>query len=46
MLAVDPTDFQEVMGNLIDNAHKWAKTMIRIESRLGLLGTPSMASKR
>ena len=35
MLAVDPTDFQEVMGNLIDNAHKWAKTMIRIESRLG-----------
>ena len=34
MLAVDRTDFQEIMGNLIDNAHKWAKTKVRIESRL------------
>lgn len=34
MLAVDRTDFQEIMGNLIDNAQKWARTKVRVQSRL------------
>lgn len=34
MLAVDRADFNELMGNLIDNAHKWAHSIVRIESRL------------
>ena len=33
MLAFDRSDFNELMGNLIDNAHKWARTSVRIESR-------------
>ena len=34
MLGVDRADFNEMMGNLIDNAHKWANSRIRIESRI------------
>jgi signal transduction histidine kinase len=28
---MDPDDFGEVMGNLLDNARKWAKTQVRVE---------------
>jgi signal transduction histidine kinase len=34
MLALDRTDFHEIMGNLIDNAHKWARTKVRVQGRL------------
>jgi signal transduction histidine kinase len=34
MLPFDRTDFHELMGNLIDNAHKWAHTKVKIGSRL------------
>ena len=33
-LVVDRADFSELMGNLIDNAHKWAHSSVRVESRL------------
>ena len=32
-LAVDRSDFNELMGNLIDNAHKWARSCVRVESK-------------
>lgn len=31
--AVDATDFDELMGNLLDNAHKWAKSTVSVRSR-------------
>jgi signal transduction histidine kinase len=36
-VAMDPHDFGEVMGNLLDNARKWARTrvVIRVERALG-----------
>ena len=30
---VDGVDFDELMGNLIDNAHKWAKSTVSVTSR-------------
>jgi signal transduction histidine kinase len=33
-LTVDPTDFDELMGNLIDNAHKWARSKVLVQSRI------------
>jgi signal transduction histidine kinase len=38
-LAVDGSDFHELMGNLIDNAQKWAKTEVRITSSRTLNAT-------
>lgn len=34
MLGVDQADFNEMMGNLIDNAQKWARSKIRLHSRI------------
>ena len=34
MLGIDQADFNELMGNLIDNAQKWARTRIKIQSRI------------
>ena len=34
MLGIDQADFNELMGNLIDNAQKWARTKIKIHSRI------------
>ncbi|MEQ1696219.1 MAG: HAMP domain-containing sensor histidine kinase [Hyphomicrobiaceae bacterium] len=34
MLGIDGADFNELMGNLIDNAQKWARFKIKIESRI------------
>lgn len=31
-LAVDPVDFDELMGNLIENAHKWARSKVLVQS--------------
>jgi signal transduction histidine kinase len=31
---MDPNDFGEVMGNLLDNARKWAKTCVTIQVSL------------
>lgn len=33
-IAVDPVDFDELMGNLIDNAHKWARSTVVVRSVL------------
>ncbi len=32
-LAMDPDDFGEILGNLLDNARKWAKATVVIEAR-------------
>ncbi len=34
MLGIDQADFNELMGNLIDNAQKWARAKIKIHSRV------------
>jgi signal transduction histidine kinase len=34
LLNVDRADFDELMGNLVDNAHKWARSTVLIESRI------------
>ena len=31
---MDPDDFGEVMGNLLDNARKWAKSQVRVECQM------------
>jgi signal transduction histidine kinase len=33
MLPLHPQDFEEAVGNLIDNAFKWANTRIRVSAR-------------
>lgn len=33
MLAVDPNDFDEMMGNLLENSYKWAHSLIRVYSQ-------------
>ena len=30
----DPTDFDEMMGNLLENGYKWANSMIRVYSEV------------
>ena len=32
LLGIDRTDFHELMGNLIDNAHKWARSKVRVQT--------------
>ncbi|WP_047042515.1 ATP-binding protein [Vibrio mexicanus] len=32
-VAVDPTDLDEMIGNLIENGYKWAESIIRIHSK-------------
>ncbi len=34
-LRVDPDDFNNMLGNLIDNAHKWARGVVRISASTG-----------
>ena len=31
-VAVEPTDFDEMIGNLLENSYKWANTLIRVYS--------------
>ena len=31
---MDPDDFGEVMGNLLDNARKWATSHVRVEAEV------------
>lgn len=33
-LPLNPQDFEEALGNLMDNAFKWARSVIRVEARL------------
>lgn len=33
-VAVDTTDFDEMIGNLLENSYKWANTLVRIHSRI------------
>ena len=32
-VVMDASDFDEVMGNLLDNAHKWAHSKVRVQTR-------------
>ncbi|MEF1291711.1 ATP-binding protein, partial [Vibrio sp. M260118] len=38
-VAVDPTDLDEMVGNLLENAYKWSSNMIRVHSVEGEPGT-------
>ncbi|EMW7173092.1 ATP-binding protein [Vibrio fluvialis] len=33
-VAVDTTDFDEMIGNLLENSYKWASSLIRVHSRV------------
>jgi signal transduction histidine kinase len=34
-LRMDPDDFGETIGNLLDNARKWARSAVRVSARIG-----------
>ena len=34
-LRMDPDDFGETIGNLLDNARKWARSCVRVSARIG-----------
>lgn len=38
-VAVDPTDLDEMVGNLLENAYKWSSSMIRVHSTQNEPGT-------
>lgn len=42
-LAMDPDDLGEILGNLLDNARKWAKTRVDIEARVPRDGMVELA---
>ena len=37
-VAVEQTDLDEMVGNLLENAYKWSNTIIRVYSELGEIG--------
>ncbi|CSC13708.1 sensor histidine kinase [Vibrio cholerae] len=33
-MAVEPTDLDEMIGNLLENSYKWANSLIRVHSQI------------
>ncbi|MDE1209077.1 ATP-binding protein [Vibrio aestuarianus] len=37
-VAVDPTDLDEMLGNLLENSYKWAHSLVRVHSKVAQKG--------
>lgn len=37
-VAVDPTDLDEMVGNLLENSYKWARSLVRVHSKVAQKG--------
>ncbi|MFW7522716.1 ATP-binding protein [Vibrio ostreicida] len=42
VIAVEETDLDEMMGNLLENAYKWSRSMIRVHSKQNPLNSDSV----